>query len=216
MRLISKFKKQTEANLKGAANDIMQLATMQDEIIKQYNVIADDYIRLKRHISNNGLWGMVKKLRAEFDELRGHTAVIVTEHDRKFRELASNGVVRDLRKAEKRIAALESELERISEYVSEEFTRLENNGVATSINKLNAEVFNDKKEVETPFKGARSFAHMLLGDYDVTEVSEEATLAGKVDAIIEHLGLDVTVKPQEIKEAKVTAKKVSTKKKGRR
>ena len=90
------------------------------------------------------------------------------------------------------------------------------NGVATSINKLNAEVFNDKKEVETPFKGARSFAHMLLGDYDVTEVSEEATLAGKVDAIIEHLGLDVTVKPQEIKEAKVTAKTVSTKKKGRR
>lgn len=56
MRLISKFKKQTKESFKGVASDIMQLAVMQDEIIERHNGLADDYARLKRHISNNGLW----------------------------------------------------------------------------------------------------------------------------------------------------------------
>ena len=87
MWIRNKFKKQTKESFKGVASDIMQLAVMQDEIIERHNGLADDYARLKRHISNNGLVGAVKKLRAEFEELRGHTAVMITEHDRQFREL---------------------------------------------------------------------------------------------------------------------------------
>lgn len=61
MWLISKFKKQTKESFKGVASDIMQLAVKQGEIIEKYNGLADDYARLKRHISNNGLRGAVKK-----------------------------------------------------------------------------------------------------------------------------------------------------------
>ena len=175
MRLISKFKKQTEENFKGAANDIMQLDTMQDEIIKQHNGLVDDYTRLKRHISNNGLWGMVKKLRAEFDELRGHTAVMVTEHDRQLREL-------------------------------------ENNGVATAINRLNEQVFGQSTQ-----KGS-NIERVLLAMNGV-EPRQEASLAAKVDAIIEHLGIEVNVEPEKVVKtpAKIVAKKVKkTTKKGRK
>ena len=174
MRLTSKFKKQTEADLKGAANDIMQLATIQDEIITHHNVLVDDYIRLKRHISNNGLWGMVKKLRAEFDELRGHTAVVITEHDRQLSELESNGV-------------------------------------ATAINRLNEQVFGQSAQ-----KGSN--IERVLFAMSGVEPRQEASLAAKVDAIIEHLGIEVTVEPEKVVKTptKIVTKKVKTVKKGKK
>lgn len=175
MRLISKFKKQTKESFKGVASDIMQLAVMQDEIIERYNGLADDYARLKRHISNNGLWGVVKKLRAEFEELRGHTAVMITEHDRQLREL-------------------------------------ETNGVATAINRLNEEVFGKSKQTSS---GLERVTLSMKG----ISPREEATLAAKVDAIIEHLGIEVNVEPEKVVKtpAKIVAKKVKkTTKKGRK
>lgn len=171
MRLISKFKKQTKESFKGVASDIVQLAVMQDEIIERHNGLADDYARLKRHISNNGLWGVVKKLRAEFEELRGHTAVMITEHDRQLREL-------------------------------------ETNGVATAINRLNEEVFGKSKKTGSGLERANGISPR-----------EEATLAAKVDAIIEHLGVEVNVEPEKVVKtpAKIVAKKVKkTTKKGRK
>lgn len=96
----------------------------------------------------------------------------------------------------------------------EEFDKLQEelstNGVATAINKLNAEVFKDRKE---PNIGR--FTEIMYAMNGV-EMGEEPTLAGKVDAILEHLGLDVTVKPEEVKEAKIVAKKRKTTKKGRK
>ena len=173
MRLISKFKKQTKESFKGVASDIMQLAVMQDEIIERHNGLADDYARLKRHISNNGLWGAVNKLRAEFEELRGHTAVMITEHDRQLCELKTNGV-------------------------------------ATAINRLNEEVFGKSKKTGSGLERA------ILSMNGISP-GEEATLAAKVDAIIEHLGIEVNVEPEKVVKtpAKIVAKKVKkTTKKG--
>lgn len=135
-------------------------------------------------------WASVHmELQNSLDELKEH--------------LATNGVIRDLRSLERRTADLER---RIAE--------LNTNGVATAINKLNAEVFETKKEKEAAgYSGAIIYRMLGLGkDY---QPEQEATLAGKVDAIAEHLGLDLTVTPEKTTEAKVVAKKV-TKKKGKK
>lgn len=111
-------------------------------------------------------------------------------------ELATNGVVRDIRAMQKELAELRQ------------------NGVATAINKLNAEVFESQKESEN----ISIFERLSLYSEGREVEKREATLAGKVDAIIAHLGLDVEVKPEEVTEAKVVAKKLKTTKKkaGRR
>lgn len=119
--------------------------------------------------------GVVKKLRAEFEELRGHTAVMITEHDRQLREL-------------------------------------ETNGVATAINRLNEEVFGKSKKTGSGLERA------ILSMNGISP-REEATLAAKVDAIIEHLGIEVNVEPEKVVKtpAKIVAKKVKkTTKKGRK
>ena len=131
-------------------------------------------------------------------------------------ELATNGVVRDLRKAEKRIEQLVEQYQNLEDHTRRQFEQLSNNGVATAINKLNAEVFKTRKEANTKVDFL-TYALSRFSGGEAAKPTEEATLAGKVDAIIAHLGLDVTVAPQEVKEAKVVAKKAPTpKKKGRR
>ena len=107
-------------------------------------------------------------------------------------EIATNGVVRDIKRHDTEI-----------EEINARFSELENNGVATAINKLNKEVFNTRKDKERSFLTA--WAHIIGED-----VPQEATIAGKVEAIIEHLGIDVTVKPQEVITAKVEARKLSS------
>lgn len=106
-------------------------------------------------------------------------------------ELATNGVVRDLRKLEREFA---------------EFAEFKKH--ATAINKLNSEVFADKKASK----------YSLLEALAGVEQSQDVTLAGKVDAIIAHLGIDVSVKPKEVTPVQVVTTKVKTpaKKKGRR
>lgn len=76
---------------------------------------------------------------------------------------------------------------------------------------LHQEVFDTKVAVaKTDIWG------WLSGD-SYSPTTDAPTLAGKVDAIIEHLGITVDVKPEEYTESKVVAKKVkTTKKKGRK
>lgn len=101
------------------------------------------------------------------------------------------------------VDALRSALQGHKGFVDEKFEELETNGVATAINKLNKEVFENRKG---------SASHIIWAMSGL-ELGEEATLAGKVNAIIDHLGIDVSVKPSE--KAKVVASKV-TKKKGKK
>lgn len=50
----------------------------------------------------------------------------------------------------------------------------------------------------------------------LTEEREELTLAGKIDAILEHFGLEVSVQQEKVVPSKVVVKKVKKAKKGRR
>jgi len=143
-----------------------------------------------------------RAFRAEFNELR--------------EELATNGVIRDLRKVEKIASGIIGQQKDLMEYVERRFSELDTNGVATAINKLNKEIFGAQKEQEQKegYLMTSLMRHLSGGEY---AAPAEATLAGKVDAIIEHLGIDVTIKPQEVIKAKVVAKKKApAKKKGRR
>ena len=121
-------------------------------------------------------------------------------------ELATNGVIRDIRQVQRELRALQDDYHRYRQ-------ELDSNGVATAIKKLRTEVFGKRKA-----KKNNDFLAVFRSAYfgEETQPEEEATLAGKVDAIIEHLGLDVTVKPEEVSEAKVVAKRKVTKKKGSR
>ena len=122
-------------------------------------------------------------------------------------EIATNGVVRDLRKLEKAHEELKTHTANLIMEHDRQLADLGRNGVATAINKLNAEVFADKKS------GKYSLFEALAG----VKPSQDVTLAGKVDAIIAHLGIDVTVTPKEVIESKVEVKKKPVaKKKGRR
>lgn len=135
-------------------------------------------------------WGMQhSNLRREFDELRD--------------EIATNGVVRDLRKLEKVVNGVLEQQERMFNL----FDEMNTNGVATAVNQLREEVFGTSKEEKT--NGLSRIAYAMAG----LEIGQEPTLAGKVDAIIEHLGIEVSVKPKEVIPAKVVTKKA---KKGRK
>ena len=84
------------------------------------------------------------------------------------------------------------------------------NGVATSINKLNAEVFDKKTDGDT------SAFNRVMYTMSGAEPAQKVTLSGKFDAVIEHLGIDVSVKPREVIESKIVTKKVKTAKKGKK
>lgn len=89
-----------------------------------------------------------------------------------------------------------------------EMDELATNGVATAINKLNKEVFEKTKPTGDRYR-------MIMGHLFSEEVPQEATLSAKVDAIIDHLGLEISVKPERVETspAEVLAKKT---KKGRK
>lgn len=99
----------------------------------------------------------------------------------------------EMERHHKRIIELEAENE-----------KLKTNEVVTVINKLSKEVFKDTKEGDS--SGINLVASKTMG-WDTTK---EPTLKSKVDAIIDHLKLDVSV---ETKEEKVKAKKKVTKRK---
>lgn len=129
-------------------------------------------------------------------------------------EIATNGVVRDIRQLQKENKTLRDALEGLRGLVEDRFKESETNGVATAINKLNDEVFKKEKDGK---HGHDIITGMYDWEWDWGEALSEPTLAGKVDAILEHLKLDVEIKPEEVTKAKpVAKKKPTTKKKGKR
>lgn len=144
----------------------------------------------------------IDSVRSEVDE---HTAELLPM----IKELSNNGVIRDLRKLEKDHKELAKHTSTMVLKHEEQLDEMETNGIATEINKLNKEVFTDKKESRYNIIG-NLMAH-ISGDKH-TE-TKEVTLAGKVDAIIKHLGIDVEVKPREVKESEVVVKKLKKGKK---
>lgn len=80
--------------------------------------------------------------------------------------------------------------------------KLDTNGVATAINKLNKEVFEKTKPTGDHYK-------LIWGKMWGETIPQEATLSAKVDAIIDHLKLEIKVEPERVTQtpAKVSAKK---------
>ena len=138
----------------------------------------------------------------------------LNQFKRKFYELrdeiATNGVVRDLIKLRKDHEVLRDNTSIVVRDLYHKFDDLEHNGVATSINRLNAEVFGEKTSGDTS-----AFYRAMYAMPDV-EPAQKVTLRGKLDAVIEHLGIDVSVKPREVIESKIVTKKVKTAKKGKK
>ena len=163
-----------------------------------------------------------KVTRAEYEDLIEFlNVVLITKHNNLSEdfeelrdELATNGVVRDLRKAEKEIEKLHGVIEDVNKFVVDRLNELNTNGVATAIDKLNEEVFSNNKAHRGEGWDTRSLVSMLTGG----PTPQYPTLAGKVDAIIAHLGIDVSVKPKEVTPAQVVTTKVKApaKKKGRK
>lgn len=75
--------------------------------------------------------------------------------------------------------------------VEKELNKIQTNGVATSINKLNQEVFKKVKETNRMFDFA---SYYITGE----PMPKEVTLAAKVDAIVEHLGLKFNVEAEKV------------------
>lgn len=161
-----------------------------------------------------------KEVRGAFGDVGKDVDMIIENHNslaEEFAELrdelATNGVIRDIRQLQKENKTLRDALEGLRGFVQSKFDQLERNGVATAVNKLNDEVFKKEKEGESIFR--YTFLDSVWGDGGFTEV--RPTLAGKVDAILEHLKLDVEIKPEEVTKAKpVAKKKPAPKKKGRK
>lgn len=86
--------------------------------------------------------------------------------------------------------------------VEKELGKIQTNGVATSINKLNKEVFEKTKPTGDYYK-------LIWGKMWGETIPQEATLSAKVDAIIDHLKLEIKVEPERVTQtpAKVSAKK---------
>lgn len=86
--------------------------------------------------------------------------------------------------------------------VEKELDKIQTNGVATAINKLNKEVFGKTKPTGDYYK-------LIWGKMWGETIPQEATLSAKVDAIIDHLKLEIKVEPERVTQtpAKVSAKK---------
>lgn len=86
--------------------------------------------------------------------------------------------------------------------VEKELGKIQTNGVATAINKLNKEVFEKTKPTGDHYK-------IIWGKMWGETIPQEATLSAKVDAIIDHLKLEIKVEPERVTQtpAKVSAKK---------
>ena len=142
----------------------------------------------------------VKDIDARIDQAFVNVAEDVVELESSFNELyqeiATNGVVRDIKLLKTQFAGLDEFRQEMRAFRDS----LETNGVASAINKLNKEVFVDKPAPD-------NFYHKLMFAFGG---EKEPTLAEKVEAIIEHLGIDVHVKPAE--KAKVVASKKNVKK----
>ena len=99
------------------------------------------------------------------------------------------------------VVAQEAALE-CAKLTDEKFDGLNHNGVATAINKLNAEVLSDRKKAD--------ITHL---QYLMGLEAYEPTLAGKVDAIVKHLGLEFNITEESKTPSEVVSKKKAPAKK---
>lgn len=107
-------------------------------------------------------------------------------------------------------------LEKIKELVDDRVTGNDLAELEAEIKKLTKEVFEDRKDEDTSIFTHSQYLRWYVSGGTI-KPTQTPTLNGKVDAIIEHLKLDVEVQPEEVKEAKAVAKKKpAPKKRGRR
>lgn len=106
----------------------------------------------------------------------------------------------------KRFKELEQKVKDIDGDLSDYINHMNTNGVATAIKKLNKEVFGTIKQLDNvPFKGVfRDYYEHLYGDL------ENIGIKNKLDAIIEHLKVDINLQSSSSK-VKVTPRKVVNK-----
>lgn len=151
-------------------------------------------------------------VKRSFDAVHADTDylfVVISNYERRLekveaikKEIETNGVVSDIEKLKKENKTLRDALEGLRMSMDDKFRKLNTNGVVTEINKLKDEVFEDKRE--------SVMSYLFSNIYGPNNY--KPTLKSKVDAIIQYLGIDVSVN-EKVEE--VVAKKV-TKKKGRK
>jgi len=136
------------------------------------------------------------------EQVNHHKRIDTVESDlgKMIDEIEDNGVVSDLRKLQR------------------DFKELQGHAASTlmtharRIETIQTELFKERKAKERDHM--TSFVRWFGTPLGLEARLEEVTIAGKVDAIIAHLGLDVTVKPEHTEEAKIEVKKKpATKKK---
>ena len=166
---------------------------LNQELQADFEAVAKDIGHVHQHV--NALADAHSEMSDDFYELRD--------------ELATNGVIRDIRKLQKDVKAMENGLSGLRGLVEDKLAELNTNGVMRTIKEVREQVFHKKKKREDGLEGLRSLMGVSIGG------SEDATLAGKVEAIIEHLGLDVSVQPGTTSKV-VASRAKTTKKKGSR
>lgn len=77
------------------------------------------------------------------------------------------------------------------DHVEKELYKIQTNGVATAVNKLNKEVFEKVKETNSKFG-------FWCNYFSGGPLPKEPTLAAKIDAIVEYLGLKLGVEAESI------------------
>ena len=110
----------------------------------------------------------------------------------------------EVNRTQNHLGRVQAQVIALQRELADELSSLANNGVATAINKLNQEVFKDKKD-DTLSGGTLTATLLSMYTGDKYELPQSPTLAGKVDAIIKHLGIKVDVAPR--KDAEVVVKK---------
>lgn len=141
-------------------------------------------------------------VKLSFEAVREDTDCLFDTLQDLKQEIETNGVVSDLEKLKKENKTLQDALEGLRMSIDDKFYKLNTNGVVTEIKKLKDEVFKDKRE--------SIMSYVFSNIYGTKDY--KPTLKSKVDAIIQYLGIDVSVN-EKVEE--VVAKKV-TKKKGRK
>lgn len=112
--------------------------------------------------------------------------------DDMFDELATNGVIRDIRQ-------LQSELKDLKSATSTLIMKHDRQLGEVDVNRVHEEVFMSSRE--------RS---------KVVNIGEAVTLAGKVEAIMSHLGLEIGVEQEFTTPSKVVARTKEVTKKGKK
>lgn len=172
-------------------------------------LLRTKFKRFQRETEDNfqGAAGDIIFLDTEHRRLAKEHNKLVADYSRLKNHISNNGLWGTVKQLVKRV----EEMHMYQTNMANRIQELDTNGVATAINKLNEQVFGQSVE-----KGS-TIERVLLAMNGI-DARQEPSLAAKVDAIIAHLGIEVSVEPEKVVKtpAKIVAKKVKTTKKGRR